>query len=103
MESKPGSCVPAGDGKSISEDGKCLVCRGDLCVIEKQPHLSRDWCWCSFCGNTMSAVEGVTMAQWGSVDADCELDGVCASGCTAPVVVTDPEPLCARCAERMRV
>lgn len=59
LESHPGSCVPAGEGKSISDDGKCLVCRGDLCVIERQPHLSRDWCWCRFCGNTMPVVEGV--------------------------------------------
>ena len=27
--------------------------------------------------------------------------GLCTSGCTAPVTVTDPEPLCARCAEEM--
>lgn len=27
---------------------------------------------------------------------------VCASGCTAPVVTAEPEPLCALCAARMR-
>lgn len=26
----------------------------------------------------------------------------CASGCSAPVTVTEPEPLCAECAARMR-
>ena len=35
--------------------------------------------------------------------AERERYGVCASGCSAPVVVIEPEPLCARCAARMRV
>lgn len=42
-------------GSTISTDGKCIVCSGDLCVMEHQPHLDRDWCWCSFCGNSMPA------------------------------------------------
>ena len=33
--------------------------------------------------------------------AERERYDLCASGCTAPVVVTEPEPLCASCARRM--
>lgn len=51
--------VEPGAGKSISDDGKCLVCRGELALVTHQPHLSRDWAWCRFCGNTMPVVEGV--------------------------------------------
>jgi len=46
-------------GRTTSMDGKCLLCRGDLYLVERQPHLSRDWARCSYCGNTMAVAEGV--------------------------------------------
>lgn len=50
--------TPQPEGRHTSEDGKCLRCRGALFVLERQLHLQRDWCSCSFCGSTMPAVIG---------------------------------------------
>jgi hypothetical protein len=30
-----------------------------LYVLDRQHHLSRDWCACAFCGSTMPAMIGV--------------------------------------------
>lgn len=50
--------APAAQGASISTDGRCLRCRGELIPIDRQQHLSRDWCECRFCGTQMPAVIG---------------------------------------------
>lgn len=50
--------APTTTGSHTSEDGKCLRCRGALIVLERQAHLQRDWCSCSFCGATMPAAIG---------------------------------------------
>jgi hypothetical protein len=51
--------APTPEGRYTSEDGKCLRCRGMLYVLDRQHHLSRDWCACAFCGSTMPAMIGV--------------------------------------------
>jgi len=51
--------APKPAGKSISEDGLCLVCRDKLVLMERQPQHGRDWAQCFYCGNSMPVVEGV--------------------------------------------
>lgn len=48
---------PRPAGKTISEDGKCLVCRGDLFVMSR--HDDRDEASCRFCGTGQPVVKGV--------------------------------------------
>jgi hypothetical protein len=57
--------APKPEGRHTSEDGKCLRCRGNLIVLERQEHLQRDWCVCSFCGTTMPATIGVAGQEVG--------------------------------------
>jgi len=40
--------------------------------------------------------------DWGLSEAEL-LEGCCTSGCTSPVAVVEPEPLCAACADVMGV
>ena len=47
-------------GRTISPDGLCLRCiRGRLVLLERLPHLARDWARCERCETDQPCAEGV--------------------------------------------
>ena len=50
------SAPAVAQGATISTDGKCLCCRGQIIALESQT--DRDWCWCPYCGTNQPAVTG---------------------------------------------